>query len=88
MIYQKQKDMKTAYFISNESFYIDNATGNVCNPEWSEKLIDSLNGGTKFSFCEFTQIHGQIKAKTKKAIFEIAETQHKEIWNRTILMFI
>lgn len=62
----------TAKILQQQTVYIDNETGNPCSPSETERLLDSINGSNKYTFCMLYSCIGEIRGKTKKSLNEQA----------------
>lgn len=71
-----------AKILRQTSVYIDNNTGDVCNPSETERLIDGckLNGENKFTFCILYSCIADISGKTYRELndkaYKIAEEKN------------
>ena len=61
-----------AKLLTQTTVYIDNNTGDVCNPSETERLLDAINGTNKFTFCVLYSCIGDVSENNYNQLNEAA----------------
>lgn len=64
--------MKKGFIIKRETAYISNRTGEIVNPSFQERLMDSIFTGDNANFCliELYTKLAEVKGKTLKSLHQ------------------